>query len=313
MMPSPLSELINIGPRTSLYTPAHPENGQLIIISTWLSAARKHIAKFISLYQNIAPNSRILLIESNISILTSSYPKQRKAIQLAASAVLDTLSECSKVSLSGGNANIDGSLSACGKWPKILLHSFSNGGTNTATQLLIVLRERLNTPLPLIGLVCDSCPEEGTYWKSYDAMLLSLPKGFMWQNILGPIACQFILIILYTGIAFGNENPASLMRRTILDPRIVEPGWKSGIGIAEAASAGRVCYIFSKEDRMCYWEDVVGHAEQARAKGWQAQEVLFVGSAHCAHLKQDEQKYLDAIKGLWDATGAWKYPPISKL
>ena len=306
------SEFVNIGPRTSLYTPAHPESGQLIIICTWLGAGRKHIAKFTDLHQKIAPESRILLIESNISILTSSYPHQRKVIQPAVSAVLDTLSECSKGFLSGGNANVASSRSGREKRPKILLHSFSNGGTNTATQLLIVLRERLHTPLPLIGLVCDSCPEEGTYWKSYDAMLFSLPKGFMWQNILGPIACQFILIILYTGILFGNENPASLMRRTILDPHTVAPGWESGTGIVDD-SAGRVCYLFSKEDRMCHWEDVVGHAEQARAKGWRTQEVLFVGSGHCAHLRQDEKKYLDVVKNVWDAVGVWKYPPTFKL
>jgi len=307
-----LSEFIDIGPRTSLYTPAHPEKGQLIVICTWLGAKRKHIAKFTNLYQIVAPNSRILLIQSAIPILISSYPYQRKVIQPAVSAVLDTLSECETWSPPSGNANTEISASKVPeRQPKILLHTFSNGGTNSATQMLIVLREQLQKPLPLIGILCDSCPEEVTYWKSYEAMLFSLPKDTMSQ-ILGRFACHFILVVLYTGIAFGNENPATLMRRTVLDTETVAPGWRPIIGNADNASAGRMCYLFSKEDPMCHWEDIVGHAEVARSKGWQTQEVTFAGSGHCAHLPKDEAKYSDAVKSIWEGTGVWENYLTSK-
>ena len=68
----PLEGFDYVGPRTSLYSSTRPVPGQLVIICTWLGAARKHIAKYTNLYQQIAPGARILLIESNVQILVSS-------------------------------------------------------------------------------------------------------------------------------------------------------------------------------------------------------------------------------------------------
>lgn len=93
-MASLMNDFINIGPRTSLFTPQNPTSGQLVIICTWLGAARKHISKYSALYRKIASGARILLIESNVPILISSYVRQRDAIKPAISAVLDTLKEC---------------------------------------------------------------------------------------------------------------------------------------------------------------------------------------------------------------------------
>lgn len=76
-----MNDFINIGPRTSLFTPQNPTSGQLVIICTWLGAARKHISKYIALYRKLASGARILLIESNVPILISSYVRQRDAIK----------------------------------------------------------------------------------------------------------------------------------------------------------------------------------------------------------------------------------------
>ena len=219
-MASSLKNFINVGPRTSLFTPQSPTSGHLIIICTWLGAARKHIAKYTTLYQEIAPGARILLIESNVPILISSYVRQRNAIKPAVSIVLDTLVDCDfrpvsseeiDVTSNGhiSNGNINGSVGSgtstlVGKpRPKILLHTFSNGGTNTATQLLLALHANTKAILPLAGLLCDSGPAKGTYWRSYDAMILSLPND-MASRLLGALACHCILILLYTWIARGH-------------------------------------------------------------------------------------------------------------
>ncbi|KAK4690206.1 hypothetical protein P7C71_g6524, partial [Lecanoromycetidae sp. Uapishka_2] len=310
-MASPLDNFTHIGPRTSLYTPPKPVSGQLIIICTWLGAARKHIAKYTTLYRNIAPGARILLIESNVPILISSYEKQREVIKPAVSAVLDTLSECdiyptpngkqkdSKASRTAVDGNRDGAIpnDPSKPNPQILLHVFSNGGTNTATQLLIVLNSHLKAPLPLAGLLCDSSPAKGTYWRSYDAMVLSLPKGVA-TRLLGAVACHCILVLLYTWIAYGNENPASLFRRTLLDEETVRAGWEQSV--SEKKVGGRVCYFYSKEDRMCLWSDVREHADEARMLGWDVREVLFQGSGHCAHFSRDEGRYSEAVRSVWD-------------
>lgn len=276
----PATDFVRIAPRTFIYTPEKHVAGQLIIVCSWLGAARKHIAKYTAVYQRITPQARILLIESDISILTSSYPKQREAIKPAVSVVLGAFSEIRE---SQGNT-----ISA-----QILLHTFSNGGMNTAAQLLWALDMQHKSPLPLQGLLLDSCPGKGSYWNNHTAMLLSFPRDFASQ-MFGTLLCHTVLVLLYISIICGTEDPAKLGRRTVLDENFVSGGIGKG-----ATTERRVCYLYSKTDEMILWTDVMDHAEDARAKGWIVEEVLFEGSGHCAHLAKDPTRYIEAIKKMW--------------
>jgi hypothetical protein len=299
-----LSDFVKIGPRTSLYTPLNPKTGQLIIVCTWLGAARKHIVKYSTTYQELAPEARILLIESDVQIITSSYKKQREVIKSAVSVALDTLAECGyyePIGESTGAGNLNhklGSPSSSSTMnetpPKILLHMFSNGGTNSATQFLIVLHEHLGQPLPIIGLLFDSCPAKGTYWKSHNAMTLSLkPKGAA-SRILAATAVHCILIMLYSWIAWGNDNPATLMRRTLLDEEMLTDASSDGDEVK-----GMACYLFSEADEQVDWMDIKDHAEEARRKGWAVKEVVFERSGHCAHFSKDDERYAEAMRDMW--------------
>ena len=303
-----LSDFISIGPRASIYTPPSPMSGELVIICTWLGAARKHVAKYTSLYQRVAPGARILLVESDVPILVSSYARQRDHIQCTASIVLDALAECGHYNpvLPASNSNItarspiDSKDATTTRLPKVLLHVFSNGGANTATQLLIVLRSHLRAPIPLAGLVFDSCPAKGTYWKSYNAMVLSLPKDAP-TRLLGALAVHFLLVLLYAWIASGNENPAALMRRTMLDESMVsgaEAGHANG-GNKTLDVARKGCYLYSDTDAMVEWSDISDHAEDARRMGWKVDEVRFSGSGHCQHLFMYEDRYVKAVEEIW--------------
>ncbi|PWY93118.1 hypothetical protein BO94DRAFT_532879 [Aspergillus sclerotioniger CBS 115572] len=272
--------LKRIATRTWLLNPDKPVAGQLIIICTWLGASPKHISKYIDMHQSVAPHARILLIESEVSILVSSYARQRRLIRPAVDVVLETLAE---TEIGSSNAAA-----------RVLLHTFSNGGTNTATQLLITLRGIISHPLPLIGLVLDSTPAKGTYWKSYNAMVFSLPPA---SRLMGSVVVHCLLLLLYTWIACGNENPAALMRRTLLDEHTVASASQRG----DHDTAGYVCYMYSKEDRMTDWTDVWDHAVDAREKGWSVKQVLFQGTGHCAHMPHDPIRYTEAVEEAWNA------------
>ncbi|KAL9090556.1 MAG: hypothetical protein Q9159_001900 [Coniocarpon cinnabarinum] len=307
-----------IGPRISLYTPDDGRvSGQLIVICTWLGAARKHIAKYMSLYQSVAPEARILLVESDVAILISSYRFQRQAVQPAVSVILETLENPPDITAitdptsgSATGSKLAGNedhqvLSSRGQssgaaaqdWQsKVLIHCFSNGGTNTVTQILMELQKRRQAPLPLAGLVLDSCPEKGAYWKSYNGMLLSFPKNHLVSYLLGPVACHSILILLHSWIALGNENPASLQRRTLLSDKTFHSYWKED---QAAGRPGRVCYLYSKADQTCDWNDVKDHAKDARSKGWLVEEVVFDESGHVAHLMKYEDHYSGSVERTW--------------
>ena len=216
----------------------------------------------------------------------------------AASAVLDTLAECKHRTLPGPKDSANGGLddenknlqvprstpSSSHAQPKVLLHIFSNGGMNSATHLLHVLRSRVDGPLALRGMVFDSCPGKGTsYWQTFDAIVLAFPKNVVWR-FLGALAVHCVLIFLAVYVACGNENPATFWRRTLLE---------------ENRPARGVCYLYSTEDRMIAWTDIEQHAEEARRKGWRVKEILFDGSGHCAHLAKDRGRYTAAVNSVW--------------
>jgi hypothetical protein len=253
-----------LGSRISLYTPPAHTAGELIILCTWLGALRKHIDKYIAAYRSIASNAKILLIQSDVTSVTSSYASQRKAIMPATEVVL-----------SEGSS----------EGPKILLHTFSNGGPISATALVLALKTTFGKPLPLIGIIMDSGPAAGYYWKSYNAMVLSLPPGL--ARTLGYVVVHGILLGLFVSVAFGRyEYPEVLVRRTLLDEEYVK--------------GGRICYVYSKADKMTDWLDIVEHAHMARGKGWQVEEWRLEHTAHCNHFSKNEQGYVGRMRGMWD-------------
>jgi hypothetical protein len=272
----------SLGPKISLYTPPSHNPRELILLCTWLGAARKHIDKYASAYHLLAPNAQILILESDVRSITSSYPAQRLAILLAVHVVRSVLDSCS----SSSSPTIKGNTT-----PKILIHTFSGGGPNSVTQLLIVLREQLGTPLPIVGILMDSGPGSGEYWKDYRAMLLSLPPGVM--RILAVPVVHYILLGLAASVALGRyDAPATLFRRTMVDGEFVCSG-REGKGM-------RICYVFSKEDGITHWEDVVWHAEIARGKGWEVDEWVVEGTRHCNHFSENEERYVGKMRGLWE-------------
>ncbi|KAI4664180.1 uncharacterized protein J4E79_003682 [Alternaria viburni] len=206
---SPSSSFSKLGPRISLYTPPSHATGELIVLCTWLGAARKHIDKYIAVYLTIAPNAKILLIQSDVTSVTSSYPAQNKAIIPAVEAVRSVLSDCTYTPSTNVPSSPTANATKTHTTPKILFHTFSNGGPISATALLLALHAQKSTPLPITGIIMDSGPAAGYYWKSYNAMILSLPPGPI--RSAGYVFVHGILIILRASVALGRyEHPEVL-------------------------------------------------------------------------------------------------------
>ena len=130
------------------------------------------------MYRSSAPNARVLLIKFSFGILTSTFVRRQRVVKFspAAAAVLDMLAECEhycplhSIASEKGRLNDEktsarihrSTLSSSQVQPKILLHIFSNGGMNSATHLVHVLRSRMDEPLTLRGMLFDSYPGKGT-------------------------------------------------------------------------------------------------------------------------------------------------------
>lgn len=264
----PLEGFVQLGPNIFLHTPPEPQIGQLVVLCTWMGAADKHVVKYTNVHRKNAPNAKILLIRSFVGSMISSYSRQERDMKMAAHSIYQVLGDCGTIK------------------PHIMLHMMSNGGANSATNLLVVLKWQLKGPLPLVGVLCDSAPTSSSYSNTVRAFTHSFPRTFP-LNILAYGVIHAVISLLFISIAMGRyEAPEDYWRKSILDKTLID--------------SKRICYIASKADELTGWRDVVSHAEEARQKGWDVQQHIFDDTPHCNHISKHEDVYVKAARNLWE-------------
>jgi Eukaryotic protein of unknown function (DUF829) len=276
-----------LSPRVWSYTPEAPTPGQLVIICSWTDARPQHIARYIKLHNQITPGARILLVQSSASMLVSPYAWQQAALKPAVQYIIDNVLLSPIDERTSNPEHITHHLTAIRRNDtNILLHSFSNGGGLTATQLLFLLRETTHAPLPLVGIVMDSSPDGGDYSQSHNAMVVAQPSSKPRRAVVSMIAHAALLPVWACYIIGQQENSQLVMRRTFLDPEYVD--------------TTSIYYVYSKDDKITNWRDVRIHAEEARAKGWFVDENVLEGSSHCAHIRSQGHLYAALVERAWN-------------
>lgn len=262
----------------------------LIILCTWLGGATtKRIEKYTEGYHRLWPCSRILLIRTTLSeYLFQSTTSLRKRLRPAHH-------EIRKLGLERQSQLQDEHTSEP-ESGEIILHIFSQGGSNTATQLLESMNAILSTlgqkgPLPLRQIVLDSCPGDPGIHSSFTAGAYSLPE----TSLLRPLSSTalFILIAGLAGMeATGLKKPlAKKMRSQLNDPAIF------------SARATRL-YLTSEADTIVDSRDVEEHRNQAAAKGLTTDILRFRRAGHCSLVLEDGAAYWNAIASAWEKSAA---------
>lgn len=59
------------------------------------------------------------------------------------------------------------------------------------------------------------------------------------------------------------------------------------------------CYVFSKEDKVIWWRDILDHAEDAECKGWKVRTEVFEKGQHTALMRYDKERYWATVKNTW--------------
>jgi len=232
----------------------------MIILCTWFRALPKHIAKYVDAHQQRYPHAQILVIESTVGdMMYTPYSVQR-----------DRLSPV---------VNVLKGIATAGH--EILLHIFSNGGSNSAIQLAEAWRSSQSSPFPATSMVLDSCPGSPSLKLAADAVVSSSPKNSQWWVFI------FAWTVVVPFVAFptllGGPNVVASLRERLNDAQLFSTKTK------------RV-YLCSSTDLMVPQEDVVSHYESARSAGYGANLVKFDGSAHVSHVMRDPSHYWSAVE-----------------
>ena len=274
-------------PNILLYRPVLSDSSQprssnrqdavkVIILATWLGgASASRIAVYCRGYQAAFPSASILLIRTVLSDITiKSCAKVQAQLEPARQFLTSTFP--SGVSSVKGHA---------------LLHMFSHGGCNSALQLSRLLRgndPNVTLPIPLLGVILDSCPGSSSFAKAYSGAVYSLPAtripgaDLLGRAVLLPIIGTVSILQAYGLLASVEDlrcelNDLNSFRRV---PRL---------------------YLHSKGDRLVAAEDVASHAAEIGKLLPVTREVWEVAE-HVALPLEDARRYWDAVRRFADET-----------
>lgn len=251
-----------------------PENPpSLIIILPWTGAHGRHVSKYTEAYQVLFPSTPLLCITTSTKdiCLRSSRRKQqrlRPAVEVIHNHDI----------YNGGQTNI-------------LVHAFSEGGSNKAVELAEAYRKLTGARLPCSAICLDSTPGHPRYSRLCNAIKKSLPPIPI-LNCTGMLVGRALLggiWILYEGFKGFENNVISRTRRRLQDPN----HWD--------LSMPR-CYLYSKGDELIAWQDIREHINEAAYYGASVTDVCFEDSAHCKHAAQYPDRYWGAVSSTWNQT-----------
>lgn len=256
----------------STATAPAPGSPDLILITSWTGAVPKHIAKYTRAYNALYPHTPIMVITTHISDIAVHTTKQK--ITALAPAV-DYLRIHHPASGS-----------------QILLHAFSDGGSNKAVCLAEAYLASTGRRLPIAASVLDSTPGTARYSSNIAAFRRSLPRNEA-LRIAGVIVGTFFFAVhwvLFAVFVGWERNLFQRTRRGLNDEKL----W-------DLRAMPRT-YVFSQADDLISWKDVEAHAADAAEKvGMTSMLVRFKESGHCCHAKENEDYYWTAVKQTWEA------------
>ncbi|KAK8090790.1 hypothetical protein PG994_000295 [Apiospora phragmitis] len=270
---------------------AFPFNRQgapaMILITSWTGALPKHIAKYTQTYNEIYPYTPIMVVTTSVDdLLLWSTEKKVAALTAAVGYIQGRTSSCF------GAAALEGQGGGQQQQPSLLLHAFSEGGSNKAVCVARAYLSMTRRQLPVGAFVFDSTPGTARFMSNVNAFKRSLPQNILVRSL--GVAVGFVILavawVLIAACVGYENNTISKTRRALNDEGL----WPC-VGVPRA-------YIFSEADDLIRWKDVEDHAEEsARRFKIPSLVVRYKKTAHCNHAREDPQYYWSVVKMTWES------------
>ncbi|KAF5348619.1 hypothetical protein D9757_014465 [Collybiopsis confluens] len=261
---------------------ASSDDPNLILVFGWMGAKLPHLLKYTKVYEEMYPHATQILVQSNAEYFWSSDRTRTKNL-LPAADVLETYT---------GTKSLEP--------PRILVHSFSNGGGLQMYTFGNLLRSRNQVLRPTISaMVIDSSPGLGSLSQALQAFSAAIP------SILLRIPLQILIAILYTfgeiqHRLFGIQPLFARLIKALLSN---DGPPRGGILPWMNESTPRL-YVCSKTDELVPVEQILAHFEEAKGRGLNVKIDVYEDTPHVAHARQYPERYWGAVKDLWKSAVA---------
>jgi hypothetical protein len=285
-----------IGENIYLYEPPvqtspDPASPSLVILCTWVGGSTpRRINKYLAQYRELFPTSSLLLITTSVADTAFRLLRWIRANLKPARDAINRI-----VGREIGQNTADPSTSQRG----ILLHLFSHGGGNIASQLALSMKGEPDHGALFFSnlrtIILDCCPGDDTFERLYAATRVSVPQT--------PVAQFLGKTVMYPALAVVNGFQHAGLVRAVKDLRDIlnEP--------STFGSMPRRLYIYSKEDVMVGWGEVQSHLQDAQNRGYAVGQVRFEQGPHCGLVMEDPTRYWDAVKKFWAGEDVWDVNP----
>jgi hypothetical protein len=240
----------------------------LIVLCTWTGAQEKYIDKYKDGYRQLFPDVEVKVLKTCLwDLCFRDSQSKQKALE----------------------ADVDEIDLLCKDNGRVLLHVFSDGGSNKACELADAYLHNKRRKLPIAALYLDSTP--GT--PRFAPLCKAASKSFPPDSLLGFAALAMSAAIvaaiwIYYCIVGFDRNIITMTRRRLLSKQI----WDLKVPR---------CHLYSRADEEIHWEDVQSHARDSMVQGAPITEVLFQRTKHVKHasLKPERLIYWRVIHETW--------------
>ncbi|CAA7267477.1 unnamed protein product [Cyclocybe aegerita] len=290
--PSTYSGIIPIGkgiylskPKSDVDVESKVAAPTVILLFGWMGARLPHLLKYIKVYDELYPQATKIVIRSEASFFWTI--KRRKSAYLApvveALEALGCLPPLKSSSVLVRKAAIDSALPP--PKPRVLVHTFSNGGSWQLATLSDILADRASSythaPLPASALIFDSCPGRAFTGAIRNPLVAATARTLIWLVYLYLSFRQLFL----RGPSTIDNMKARLNKEKLLP-------W--------FGRRTRRLYVYSTGDEIIPAKEVDRHAEKAREAGLMVTQVRFKDSPHVAHAKVHPEEYWGAVRKMWE-------------
>lgn len=228
-----------------------------------MGARLSHAQKYVNGYAAIWPSTPIILVQS---LPQDFRPLSRYANDYSALKTLLAQHDIDLTKETDGNETFVATMSNGGCWGiSALLKQFPKDA---------ILRPR--------ALLLDSCPGLARYSVTLKAFLIAGKYRLLSKAIATVVITIYYCLSVLVNTALGRD-PLQSLRSTLI----------------KQIHAQRRAYVYSKDDELILWKDVISHAQSAEKANQDTQLEEFHHSAHVMHVRADEERYWRIVQDLW--------------